>query len=67
MNKRKSVEEEGCRKSLRSGSTNGGTVLPSRCNFVIKLQNISKEVKHEKRSYVVQNYVLMGGHGKLLL
>ena len=67
MNKRKSVEEEGCRKSLRSGSTNGELYCHQGVNFVIKLQNISKEVKHEKRSYVVQNYVLMGGHGKLLL
>ena len=33
MNKSKSVKEEGCRKSLRSGSTNGGTALPSRCRF----------------------------------
>ena len=49
MNKRKSVVEEDCRKSLRSGSTNEGTVLPSRCIFCDKASNIRKEVKHGKR------------------
>ena len=64
---RKSVKEEDCQKSLRSGSTNGGTVLQSRCIFCDKASNIRKEVKRGKRWCVGQNYVLMRGYGKLLL
>ena len=44
MNTRKSVEEEDCRKSLRSGSINGGTVLPPRRIFC------DKASKHKKGS-----------------
>ena len=45
MNERKSAEEEDCRKSLRSGSTNGGTVLPSRCIFCDKASKYKKGSK----------------------
>ena len=33
----KDVEEEDCQKSLRTGSTYGGTVLPSRCIFCVMM------------------------------
>ena len=49
MNKRKSVEEEGCRKSLRSGSTNGGTVLPSRCKFCDKASKYQQGSKTREK------------------
>ena len=45
----KSVEKEDCRTSLRSGSTNGELYYHQGAYFVIKLQNIRKEVKHGKR------------------
>ena len=49
MNKRKSVEEEYCRKSLRSGSTNGETVLPSRCIFCDKASKDKKGSKTQEK------------------
>ena len=45
MNKRKSVEEEDCQKSLCSGSTNGGTVLPSKYKFCDKASKYKKGSK----------------------
>ena len=45
----KSVEKEDCRKSLRFGSTNGGTVLPSRCIFCDKASKYKKRSKTRKK------------------
>ena len=49
MNKRKSVVEEDYRKSLRSGSTNAGTVLPSRCIFYDKASKYKKGSKTRQK------------------
>ena len=49
MNKRKSVEKEDCRKSLRSSSTKGGTVLPSRCIFCDKASKYKKGSKTQEK------------------
>ena len=49
MNKRKSVEKEDCRKSLRSSSTKGGTVLPSRCIFCDKASKYKKGSKTREK------------------
>ena len=49
MNKRKRVEEDDCRKSASSGSTNGGTVLPTRCIFCDKASKCKKESKTREK------------------
>ena len=49
MNKRKSVEEEGCQKSLHSGSSNGGIVLPSKCMFCDKASKYKKGSKTREK------------------
>ena len=49
MNKRKGVVEEDCRKSLRSSSTIGGTVLPSRCIFCDKASKYKKGSKKREK------------------
>ena len=49
MNKMKSVEKEDCRKSLRSCSTNGRPVLPSRCIFCDKASKYKKRSKTLKK------------------
>ena len=49
MSKEKSVEEEDCRKSLPTGSTNGGTVLPLRCIFCDKASKYKKGSKTREK------------------
>ena len=45
MSKAQSMEEEDCRKYLPIRSTNGGTVLPSRCIFCDKASKYRKGYK----------------------
>ena len=49
MNKKKSVEEEDCRKSLRRVSANGGTVLSSSCIFCDKASKYKKGSKTREK------------------
>ena len=43
------MEEEDCRKSLRPGSTNGGTVLPSKRTFCDKASKYKKGSKTREK------------------
>ena len=49
MNKSKGVEEEDCQKSLRTGSTNGGTALRLRCIFRAKASKYKKGSKTREK------------------